>query len=330
MLQPALTENATRAKLSDSVSCAWKGGFQSLCALPSNIDAIEAAMRFTEGVHDHVAVFGPSGWGKSHILHAVVDQAVQAGGTRPVLASSLQWASSSQRADTCEVLILDDVQDVLCHPRARHSFRQRLDLRVRTGRKTLLAWSSSEGSRKARTALPSLQHWVLAEIEKPKTSERTQVALQIAGMNSLLISRSIATLMARHLHGNGRSILGAVQRLRLVKSNWMAREDVIPACGVLSPYLLGQNGWDPRDHVFDAVTRVTSGRTCAFTKNEICSYLMLEEMGLSENEVATFLRLAPSAAYNGARSIKVGLSDPQLENTLDACRNAVLSGFGED
>lgn len=330
MMQSALTENTVRARLSDSVAPAWIGGFQSLSTLSSNIDAIETVVRFSEGLHDHVAVFGPSGWGKTHLLHALAELLAKPGSERVSVHAGLQWANSSVRPDLSDPLILDDVQDVLCHPRARHAFRQRLDLRVRTGRRTLLAWSSADGGRRARVVLPSIQHWTLVEIHEPRTSERSQVALQIASVNGLQISQPIATLIARHLHGNGRSILGAVQRLRLVKSNWTAHEDVIPACGVLSPYLLGQNGWDPRDHVHDAVQRVLGNASTRFSKSEICSYLMLDEMGLGETEVATFLRVPPSTAYNRARTVKLAMGDPDLKLLLIACRNAVLSGFGED
>ena len=51
--------------------------FNSLAALPSNVEAIEAALMFSAGLNPFVAIVGPSGWGKSHLLGATSSRSPQ-------------------------------------------------------------------------------------------------------------------------------------------------------------------------------------------------------------------------------------------------------------
>ncbi len=333
MLQAELSQgpqSERRPKLSDAVSQRTGSSFSTFTALPSNIEAVEAVMRFSDATHPFVLVTGPSGWGKSHLLNATVDQINRRKPGSAVLTSALQLIHSTRRQDPSECLVVDDVQDVLLHPRARHAFKQRLDLRVRTGRRTLLSWSFNDNGLRNRLELPLSRNWVVAAITEPTPSERELVSLQIASRYGLRLSRSLAKVLARHVHGNGRSIAGAMQRLRLTKSDWSLPEDVIPACGVLSPYLLGAEGWDPRDQIHDAVGAVVTSSPCSLTSNDFSCYLMLEEMGLSENEVATFLKVPQARAYNHARKVKSLLEEPEVADLILACRNAVLYGFEEE
>jgi len=305
------------------------GGFHTFTALPSNISAIEAVMKFASGTSPFVALSGPSGWGKSHLLLAVEEQLQKEGAKSVELMSALQRSGSAVRQDLPDTLILDDTQDVFTHPRARHTLRQALDHRVRTGRRTLLAWTTNESAKRLRTLLPAGREWATVQIGEPSIDERELVVLQIANESEVSLSRAISRLMARHLNGNGRSIRGAIQRLRLVKSDWSVNRDVIPACSVLSPYLLGHNGWDPRDHVQEAVTRTFSEPTEGLQRNDVSCYLMMHEMGLSETEVAGFLKVPPSKAYGHCRKVRCQLDEGNAIGLIDACRNAVLSGFEE-
>lgn len=303
------------------------GGFHSFTALPSNIGAIEASMKFVSGASPFVALSGPSGWGKSHLLLSVEELMAKQAPNSVTLVSALQWCGASGRQDFAGTLILDDVQDVASHPRARHTLRQALDHRVRTGRRTLLAWMTSDSAKRTRALLPAGRDWLIAPIVEPTIDERELVVLQIANELQVTLSRATAQLVARHLNGNGRSIRGAIQRLRLVKTDWSTDQDVIPACGVLSPYLLGHNGWDPRDHVHEAVTKVFSESASSLSRNDVSCYLMMHEMGLSETEVATFLKVSPSKAYGHCVKVKSQLSEGLGLTLVDACRNTVLSGF---
>lgn len=323
-LGPTLAEGVQG--ITNTVVRRGKTGFESFTALPTNIGAIEATIRFSEGTSPFVAIFGPSGWGKTHLLSAVERKLAETGDDEAVIRSALAWTRSTSRQDLTPVLILDDLQDVFSHPRARHLVRQSIEYRVRTGRRTLVALTTDMPVRKLKSMLPFSGDWLWAEIGEPGIDERQLVVYQIASECQLHLSRPIARLIAKHLNGNGRSIRGAIQRLRLVKRDWSKNLDVIPACGVLSPYLLGHEGWDPRDAVWEAVQRVS---TDTLAKGEILSYLLLDEVGLSEGEVASFLKVSPAKAYQDCTKVRSRCEDAEVKALLDTCRIAVLCGFEE-
>lgn len=306
-----------------------KTGFDSFTALPTNIGAIEATIRFAEGTSPFVAIFGPSGWGKTHLLSAVERKLAETEESTVAIRSALTWTRSTTRQDLTPVLILDDLQDVFSHPRARHLVRQSIEYRVRTGRRTLVALTTDMPVRKLKSMLPFSGDWLWAAIAEPGIDERQLVVYQIASECQLHLSRPIARLIARHLNGNGRSIRGAIHRLRLVKRDWSKNLDVLPACGVLSPYLLGHEGWDPRDTVWEAVQRVCADRNLRLGEGEILSYLLLDDVGLSEGEVASFLKVTPAKAYQDCTKVRARCEDAEVKALLEACRIAVLCGFEE-
>ncbi|MBS1715678.1 MAG: hypothetical protein JST30_15220 [Armatimonadetes bacterium] len=313
-----------RPRLSEAVSGRTAASLHSLTTLSSNIESIEAGMRFAGGTEPFVAVYGPSGWGKSHLLIAVSE-------TMGVpVQSAFAWLKQAKRGPDQGPIILDDIQDVLSHPRSRHHFKQLVEFRLRTGKPTLLACSMVGGSSQLSAMLPCPGAWVMSQLREPGVGDRAQVVIQIAQRVGLQLSWTTVKLIARHLHGNGRSIAGALQRLRLDRSDWSRPEDVIPACGVLSPYLMGHEGWDPRDHVFEAVVRTIGPVTTVFNASEVACFLMLDDMGLSEGEVAAFMGVSPSTVYGQALMVRRRLSEPEAARLVDACRSAVLLGFEED
>lgn len=301
-----------------------------LVALPSNIVAIESAMRFCDGTLEQVALYGPSGWGKTNLLVDVAKKLSESERSHVQVQSAYEWAGSGIRLESATPLVLDDVQDVMLHPKIRHKFKQKLNLRLRTNRRTLLSISTTENPQCARLPLPCSQSWTVAQICSPTQEERSAITQQIATQCGLKISNNVATLISKHLNGNGRSILGALQRLRLIKSDWTQPQDVMLICGTLSPYLLGENGWDPRDQVHEAVNRIGAGSGTTITKTGLCAYFMLVEMGLGESEVATFLRLSPGRVYKWAKEVQAELKSSDVEMLVSACRNAILSGFKEE
>jgi len=301
-----------------------RGGFQTIAALPGNIKAIEAGHQFASGIRTSVAIIGPSGWGKTHLL-AITRESLEAIGINAEFTSALAWINSSNRMDSQTPLLLDDVQDVLRHPRARHQFRLAIERRIRSRRPTMLCFTGHRMTHGIRTALPLGREWTVATVTEPTPDERELVVRQIAQTERMLLARPIVRMISHHLHGNGHSVSGALQRLKMFRDDWTRDDDVCAACGVLSPYLLGRDGWDARDEVSEAVSRVI--REDRELATDITAYLMHQVIGLTEGDVATFLRITPSNVYSRSVRVAKGLVEPEMSEMVRACKSAVLQSF---
>src|SRR5471030_3525138 len=100
--------------------------FGSLAALPSNVEAIEAALMFSAGLNPFVALVGPSGWGKTHLLNAVGHRLALDTIVPPERLLVSEYLLSSQKADIPGPLILDDVQEALGKSRMKMALRVNL------------------------------------------------------------------------------------------------------------------------------------------------------------------------------------------------------------
>ncbi|MCW5936604.1 MAG: hypothetical protein KIT11_04780 [Fimbriimonadaceae bacterium] len=283
---------------------------------------------FAHGHKSHVVLTGPSGWGKSQLLEVSRD-ILRSQGVPCESTTAIAWSQHQGGGDRREALVLEDVQDVLIHSRLRHQFRQGLERRVRTGRRTLLSITDARPASIANALLPAARSWVVGTVAEPSPEERALVVRQIAASLNVAMGRSVERLLARHVHGNGHSLIGAIQRLKLVKPDWSDTMDVAQACGVLAPYLMGQDGWDPRDKVFEAVSSTWSSNftNLGVTPVDVCCHLMLCDLGLSEREVSAFLAVTPSEAYGRSRLVSSAMQDPAISRAVAACRSAVLLGF---
>lgn len=319
------------ARLSETLLGQPINGFSSLATLPSNIQAVEAGLQFADGLLPFVAVFGPSGWGKSHLMESIALM-MQAKNPAPVrFVAALNWLEDRHRADGPYPLLLDEVQAAVKKPRARHELRQAIERRVRLGRPTFLSFSSDINHRASREVLAYPRSWTVKEISEPTVDEREQIVTRVAESARMPIHPSIALLIARHLHGNGRSIGGALNRLRLVGERWDRAEDLGPACGTLMPYLLGADGWDIRDEVYEGLGEylLNEGFDTGELRADIFCWLMLFVIGISESDCAAFLGTTPSQTYlqaNGLRRMTAG--SPTYE-VMQAAKAHVLKRLQE-
>lgn len=332
MIHPHLEERNrvpyfSQPKLSDTLLGDGPLTFSSLAALPSNIQAIEAGMQFAHNLRPYVAVLGPSGWGKSHLLESVAAIMQYEGHSRPVLTSALDWLNSQARIDCPEPLLLDDVQDVDRRPRARHQLRTAVERRVLLRRPTFLSFNYDRPNRLTKDLMCVPRMWTVTTIHEPTVDERELIVCRVAASARISIHRSIARVIANHLHGNGRSILGALKRLHLAKQDWSREEDLSQACGILMPYLLGRDGWDIRDVAYEAISSVVSSEE---TKRAIFCWILRSEVGLSEEEISAFLRVAPSRVYKYADSVNVQRAADPMKTLLDQSRSAVRRRLQND
>ncbi|HMS54071.1 MAG TPA: DnaA/Hda family protein [Fimbriimonadaceae bacterium] len=278
-------------RLSDVLFQHQTKGFETLAPLPSNIEAIEAALLFSSGLNTLTAIAGPSGWGKSHLLRAASEHMAKVGSSRPNVEAAVDWVEAQKFADSNQPLILDDVQDVLGKPRLRLMFRLALERRVRSNRATLLSFTAPKACRQIRSALPSTRNWTVVCLEAPHPAERHLVLRQIASNEGVSLSEPLIRLLASRLKGDGRTLQGAVRRLGLESPIWLGEESALRASGLLAPFFADNSTWDLRDHVYEHASKfptdsprnlavVALRRVACMPESDIAKYF-----GISQGEV---------------------------------------------
>lgn len=284
-------------------------------------------MLFSAGLCPFVALVGPTGWGKTHLLDAVAGT-LRANDSEVVrVHAASDWLGNANRPET-RVLLLDDVTDVLSRPRARQQLRIVLERRARAGKPTMLALTAPSITRSIRSALPCPREWTLAPIESPTPDERETVVRHVASCTGLKLSETIIRLIAARAAANGRSITGALQRLKLVDRRWVGAHAVLRACGILQPHLSDATGWDLRDHVNDVLGREWASQPHSPTRtNRVGVYLMLHAMGLSEDEVARYYRLQPGEAYAAAQEFASECANLEVRRAYGAFVDSLVRSF---
>jgi chromosomal replication initiation ATPase DnaA len=297
-------------------------GFDTLAVVPSNVRAIECGLLFTNGLVSFAAVVGPSGWGKSHLLEAVANRLAQERGARSYeLWSAAEWIAASRNRASSLALILDNVQDVLARPRFRQQLRIALERRVRAGWPTLLSFTESRLTRQIRSALPCQREWSTILISPPSHDEREVLVHHMANTEGVNLALELRRILAYRLEGNGRTLLGALKRLRLNGSTWITPEEILRACGLLNPFFAANSAWDLRDHIFECAAAQREGHSN--DSSDLAVYAMLKVAQLCESDVARYLEIEPARAYSIAQCM-----DRQVRQDPEARRR--VQGFVEN
>ncbi|MBX7135297.1 MAG: hypothetical protein K1X67_21725 [Fimbriimonadaceae bacterium] len=317
-------------RLSDALFQKARSGFASYAAISSNVKAIEASLMFANGLAPFVALVGPSGWGKSHLLEGAASVIRRDLGITAKVLSAAQWVEAGARWDQQGPLILDDAQGALARSRLRQAVRNGLERRVQAGRPTMLAFTAPRLSRSIRGFLPGIRDWHMATISIPTPNERELVSRQIASLEGLTLSNAIFRFISRQMSWDGNAILGAMRRLKLVQTRWVETDEVLRGLGILGPYLVDNSGCDLRDQVHETVSRVVDQGEHTDDKvnltTDLSVYLMIDRMGLSEGEVASYFRLSPGEAY--CRAQKMARQDRATCQRLKAdCAKALVASL---
>ncbi len=290
-----------RPRLSSILLASDSKSFDSIVTLPSNVQAVESALLFATGRSPFVAIIGPSGWGKSHLVDAasrtisVLDRDVQ-----PQVINGKEWLTWFNRLDPMAPVLVDNAQEAISQHKSRLQFRLALERRVKAGKPILLSITAPKPTRALRAFLPNHHAWVIATIEPPTTSERAKVVAQMATAEGLAISESLQWILAKQLFGDGRTMEGAFKRLRLQDGRWLDATATLRALGILNPFFVDNSNWDLREVIWTAAER-----RCRTEWNcELATYVMLRIALLSEADVAHFFEQEPSAAYARAAAFQ--------------------------
>ncbi len=285
--------------------------FATVAPLPSNVAAIEAALQFVAGGTTLAALSGPSGTGKTHILHAAASVGARTLGAPIEVSSTEEFLNARRTSSEPEVLVLDDAQVALGRSRLRQDLRRVLESRQRRCRPTMVALNVDLGPevpslRTIHALLPAPRSWSLAQLREPSREERMPLLDHIARAEGVFLSSALASILARELGGNGHTLVGAMRRLRLEGENWGAPARTVRALGLLDPFFNDNSSWDLR-HTISREAERWALRFPAFRATELACFVMLHEARLCERSVAQYLGRAPAEVYGLAASFDAGL-----------------------
>jgi energy-coupling factor transporter ATP-binding protein EcfA2 len=273
--------------------------FRTIAALPSNIEAVEAALLFSAGLESRVAIVGPSGWGKSHLLEAVASRLrAESGMPVPQAVDVEDWLGAYNRGGRAGAAIVENVQACMSGRRRSQMLRVALERRVKANRPTLLSFTARGPSRQIRALLPQPHTWVIAHLRAPIGPERESLLRHMAFTEGLALSEELLKFIAGKTKGNGCTLMGALKRLKAHQNRWVSASETLRACGVLNPFFADDGSWDLRDHIVKVVARQGAGALPSpLDVVSAAAYLMLREAMLSEADVADYLKLEPKNAY---------------------------------
>jgi len=305
--------------------------FETFAPLPSNVDATEAALHFANGVSPFVALIGPSGWGKTHLLEGAIERsAVFFADRTRVMCTASHWLHDGPGRDMADVLALDDVQDALSRTRSRIQLRLGLERRFRAQRPTLLAFTGDRPQRQLLNFLPYFREWRVALLEGPTLSERHHLLQRLARLEGLCLDNNLICLIAQRMKGNGRTLQGALKRLRLYGADWTGPRATLRAAGLLDPFFSDDSGWDLSERILLAVDVVVP-KFPGFDAAEVAMYVMLRDAALSEVEIATSFGTKPAHVYTAACRLRAQAeSNPHIRRCLAEVVDAVVQGLSSD
>ena len=307
------------------------GSFANVAPLPSNVEAIEAALQFVAGRTLLAALIGPSGTGKTHILRTVASVGERTLGAPVAVRSTEEFLTSRRAAAEPEILMLDDAQVALGRSRLRQDLRRVLESRQRRGKPTMIALNTELGPetpslRTVHALLPVPRSWSVAHLRAPAREERAPLLNHIAGAEGVFLSPALAAILARELGGNGHALVGAMRCLRLESDDWQAPSQAIRALGILDPFFNDNSSWDLRHTVSRAAER-WHGRFPGFRPVELACWVMLHEARLCERAVAHYLGRSPAEVYGLATRFDLLLQSSEEDR---ARVRAFISALVED
>lgn len=318
----------TSPRLSDVLFLNSTHDFASLAGVPSNVDAVEAALTFAGGVSPFAALVGPTGWGKTHLMEAVAGHVQKEEGCVVPIHNAMEWAITPHGVHSREPLLLDNVQDALVRPKVRQGIRSALEKRVRAGLPTMLSFTANRPTRPLKSLLPSCQDWIVANIKAPDPRERMVVISQISSAEGVAISQGLARLLAYKMRGNGRTLVGALKRIRLYGSTWLDSRATLKACGILDPFFVDNSGWDLKEQIY-RISQQGDFKHGRANAADMAIFTMLREACLSEIDIAHFLGIEPSGVYQRSAKFEgqASLSEPvraELNTFIEAIVDSLL------
>lgn len=236
------------------------------------------------------------------------------------MLSALDWLAYPHVVDPSRPLILDDAQDATHRAKTRVQLRVALERRLRSGRPTIVCFTSSPNGREVRQQLPRLRSWVVAAIEEPSKGDRLVITSHLAKANGLSFNSGLLQLIARRVPGNGRTLAGAMQRLQMVGKRWISSEETVRAAGLLHSFFADDGSWDLVERILSAAD---AAQVDTALRDQLLAHVLCGVASLPESLVARRLDVEPAKVFQRqaafARSVGVNPSASiELSRYLDS------------
>ncbi|MBL1149880.1 MAG: hypothetical protein HND42_06685 [Armatimonadetes bacterium] len=282
--------------------------------LPSNVEATQLAERVLGGECRFALIVGPGGTGKTHLLEAVAARARVAVLRAGDLSHAKQSASDG-------LLVLDDVEAISGQSKLAIQARILLERRVRAKRPVIAA--AATGGIPATKLVPFSRVWRLASIEPPSGDERVVLLNEMCANLGIALPPGAARLTSRTVTGDGRTLRGALTRLRVAAREELASASLVNIAGWLFPYAQASGSYDLRDIVFDAVCRAGGSGPRRLTCSELQSlaaYLLRVHAELPEGAIAEYFGACGGEVFRCVERVRKRLAVGERAMTAAARR----------
>ncbi|HWD38239.1 MAG TPA: hypothetical protein VG944_05270 [Fimbriimonas sp.] len=224
-------------------------------------------------------------------------------------------------------LLLDDCQEVLANSKQRVMLRLALEHQMRAGRATCLSFTSPKITRPIRNFLPHPREWTICLIGNPEPAERKPLISQMAAADGLSLSSTLIRIIAQEMHGNGRTLSGALKRLRLAGTTWQDGHGTVRACGLLDPFFADNSSWDLKHRILRTTENLRS-MLKDLSPADLSIYVMLRVASLSESEVARATDTEPAEVYlRACKFEREILKDQSKSSTIRQYLEAVANSL---
>ena len=122
-------------------------------------------------------------------------------------------------------------------------------------------------------------------------------------LQELALSPDLVRVIANEMHGNGRTLEGALKRLKLDSTQWNHRSHILRALGLLDPYFADNPSWDLRLHIRRVIDEMNPSEI-GLDPLDVSLYVMLRLASLSEVATAQFFQIEPGEAYRRSQVIE--------------------------
>jgi hypothetical protein len=171
---------------------------------------------------------------------------------------------------------------------------------------------------------------MIGSISEPAPSERMLIIAQLAEAQGLSLSANLMRVISHKMRGNGRTLGGALRRLRLHGCIWTDVAGTLKACGLLEPFFADSGSWDLRGHIL-SVAKSFNASQYGIPISDLVAFTMLREAALCEVDVARSLRIEPGEAYaRAARFEKQYKTSEQALLAVSKFAESVVEGLLTD